>query len=151
MLHPVVQQSTMDKIGANVHEIPETPARLSVFRDLDANGQERLKEFSEELYREFVQRVATGRNKSYDEIHAIAQGHVWTGEEALANGLVDAVGWYFLSACQVLLLTHLYRRSQGIYRDCCEPCSGEARREAASEAGSPSVEFIAITASASRL
>jgi protease-4 len=29
---------------------------------------------------------------SYDEIHEIAQGRVWTGEQALENGLVDELG-----------------------------------------------------------
>ncbi|MEZ4454709.1 MAG: signal peptide peptidase SppA [Nannocystaceae bacterium] len=46
----------------------------------------------EETYKVFVDRVAQSRGKSYDEIHAIAQGRVWTGEDAKARGLVDALG-----------------------------------------------------------
>ena len=37
-------------------------------------------------------RVAAGRGKGYDDIHKIAQGRVWTGSDAKARGLVDALG-----------------------------------------------------------
>jgi protease-4 len=33
-----------------------------------------------------------GRGKTYDEIHAIAQGRVWTGADAKERGLVDELG-----------------------------------------------------------
>ncbi len=46
----------------------------------------------EDIYKVFVQRVAAGRGKSYEQIHTIAQGRVWTGKAALANGLVDEIG-----------------------------------------------------------
>lgn len=44
------------------------------------------------LYRGFVDRVAMGRNKSFNEIEQIAQGRVWTGTDGLKNGLVDVLG-----------------------------------------------------------
>ncbi len=44
------------------------------------------------LYREFVGKVADARDKSYDEIDAVAQGRVWAGEHALDSGLIDALG-----------------------------------------------------------
>ena len=40
----------------------------------------------------FKQRVADGRGLSLDEVEAIAQGRVWTGKQALENGLVDGLG-----------------------------------------------------------
>jgi protease-4 len=45
-----------------------------------------------EFYREFVTKAAEGRKKSYEEIHQVAQGRVWTGAEALEHGLVDKLG-----------------------------------------------------------
>ena len=39
-----------------------------------------------------MKKAASGRGKTYDEIHAVAQGRVWTGAEALASGLVDRLG-----------------------------------------------------------
>jgi protease-4 len=43
-------------------------------------------------YARFKARVAQGRHLKDDEVEAIARGRVWTGEEALARGLVDALG-----------------------------------------------------------
>jgi len=43
-------------------------------------------------YELFVKRCAEGRGKSVDEIKSIAEGRVWTGEDALKIGLVDALG-----------------------------------------------------------
>ncbi|HEX4338425.1 MAG TPA: signal peptide peptidase SppA [Polyangiaceae bacterium] len=43
-------------------------------------------------YALFLSRMAEGRGKTTEEIHAVAQGRVWTGRQALANGLVDAHG-----------------------------------------------------------
>ena len=46
----------------------------------------------EDVYKIFVGRVASGRGKSPEEIHAIAQGRVWTGAAAKERGLVDELG-----------------------------------------------------------
>jgi protease-4 len=43
-------------------------------------------------YARFKDRVAQGRGLSDDEVEAIARGRVWTGEQALKHGLVDALG-----------------------------------------------------------
>jgi len=46
----------------------------------------------EDVYRTFLSRVAAGRGKTTDEVHALAQGRVWTGAAAKERGLVDALG-----------------------------------------------------------
>ena len=51
--------------------------------------QEQMREFYEEL---FLKKVAQSRGKSPEEIHKLAQGRVWTGAQALENGLIDQVG-----------------------------------------------------------
>ena len=43
-------------------------------------------------YDTFVNRVAAGRGMSYDAVHRVAQGRVWTGKQARAVGLVDEIG-----------------------------------------------------------
>jgi protease-4 len=40
----------------------------------------------------FLERVATGRKLSKEEVDKVAQGRVWTGRQAAARGLVDEVG-----------------------------------------------------------
>ena len=43
-------------------------------------------------YELFVKRCAEGRKMKPDQIKAIAEGRVWTGEDALKIGLVDKIG-----------------------------------------------------------
>lgn len=43
-------------------------------------------------YGSFVPKVAKGRGKTDEEINSIAQGRVWTGTQAKANGLIDEFG-----------------------------------------------------------
>ena len=43
-------------------------------------------------YHQFVGNVAKARGKSFTEVDAIAQGRVWSGEQALQRGLVDELG-----------------------------------------------------------
>ena len=46
----------------------------------------------EDVYKVFVGRVAEGRGKAYEAVHALAQGRVWTGLAAKGHGLVDEMG-----------------------------------------------------------
>ena len=44
------------------------------------------------IYDLFLTRCAEGRSKTKEEIDAVGQGRVWTGIQALENGLVDRLG-----------------------------------------------------------
>jgi protease-4 len=46
----------------------------------------------EDVYSTFVSHVSEGRGMTYDQVDAIGQGRVWTGEAALKLGLVDKLG-----------------------------------------------------------
>lgn len=43
-------------------------------------------------YDSFLDRVSQGRHMTKEEVNEVAQGRVWTGEDALAIGLVDVLG-----------------------------------------------------------
>ncbi len=45
-----------------------------------------------ETYNQFKERVAEGRGLSEEEVEAVAQGRVWSGQDALEQGLVDELG-----------------------------------------------------------
>lgn len=45
-----------------------------------------------EVYRQFKEVVANGRDIHGDELEALCQGKVWTGRQAVANGLADSIG-----------------------------------------------------------
>jgi len=61
-------------------------------RGLTGEERARVETIIRELYHDFVAEVAAGRNRSIDEIERVAQGRVWSGKDALANGLVDVLG-----------------------------------------------------------
>jgi protease-4 len=46
------------------------------------------------IYLDFTKRAAEGRKVPLEKLQALAKGRVWTGEDALANGLVDALGGF---------------------------------------------------------
>ena len=46
----------------------------------------------ESVYKRFVEIVAEGRCMTEEQVDALAQGRVWTGAEAVRNGLADEIG-----------------------------------------------------------
>ncbi|MFY7671307.1 signal peptide peptidase SppA [Tenacibaculum sp. MEBiC06402] len=81
------------KIGINAEQVATNKsAKYSLFEPMDKKFYDVTKEGVEQIYTTFVNRVATGRKMSYEKVDAIAQGRVWTGKEALENGLVDELG-----------------------------------------------------------
>jgi protease-4 len=62
--------------------------------DRNLNDEELIKAETliRKMYKEFVSKVAAGRNKSFDEIDKIGEGRVWTGTDGFSNGLVDVLG-----------------------------------------------------------
>jgi protease IV len=44
------------------------------------------------MFGQFIQAVADGRGLKYDDVKAIANGKVWTGEQALSMKLIDRTG-----------------------------------------------------------
>jgi protease-4 len=65
---------------------------LDFSQPLDAAGRERLREEIDTLYDLFVARVAAGRGLSPEAVDAAGRGRVWTGAQALDEGLVDELG-----------------------------------------------------------
>ncbi len=64
----------------------------SLFMPLEDNTRAIIQESVEDVYTTFVNRVAEGREMTFEEVDAIAQGRVWAGTEAVKNGLVDEIG-----------------------------------------------------------
>jgi protease-4 len=85
---------TLTKFGVGVDGVGTTPlsGQLRVDRPLGEEAKILLQSTIEHGYEEFLQRVATGRNKSRDQVDSIGQGRVWAGSDAKKNGLVDQLG-----------------------------------------------------------
>jgi len=67
-------------------------ALFSEYQPWTADERAKVRQQNVAFYEDFVRKVAEGRKKSYEQIDAIAQGRVWTGAEALRQGLVDRLG-----------------------------------------------------------
>jgi protease-4 len=52
----------------------------------------RIQSLVDGVYEEFLTKVSEGRKLPREKVHEIAQGRVWSGEEALKLGLVDELG-----------------------------------------------------------
>lgn len=81
------------KIGINAEQVAtNNSANYSLFEPMDKKFYDVTKEGVEQIYTTFVNRVAKGRNMTFEKVDAVAQGRAWTGKEALENGLVDELG-----------------------------------------------------------
>jgi protease IV len=51
-----------------------------------------VNDWLDHIYADFTGKVAEGRRMPPSRVHELARGRVWTGADALANGLVDELG-----------------------------------------------------------
>jgi len=65
---------------------------ISVNRPFKPEERDLMQNYINRGYELFVSRCAEGRKMKPDQIKAIAEGRVWTGEDALKIGLVDKIG-----------------------------------------------------------
>jgi protease-4 len=66
----------------------------SLWRPFSPDERVVLAQSVRDWYRSFIDRVAEGRGMRRSEVHAIAQGRVWTGDHAQEIGLVDRLGGF---------------------------------------------------------
>ena len=81
-------------IGINAEQVSTNKNSMgySPYEPMTKDFYNVTKEGIERVYTMFLERVAKGRNMTYDQVDEVAQGRVWTGKEALEVGLVDELG-----------------------------------------------------------
>jgi protease-4 len=52
----------------------------------------RINEWLDAVYADFTEKVASGRRLPAERVHELARGRVWTGADAITNGLADEAG-----------------------------------------------------------
>lgn len=65
---------------------------MTVSRPLSDNEMDIIEESVTKIYDDFIEKVANGRGMSPLKVEEVARGRVWTGTDALSNGLVDQLG-----------------------------------------------------------
>lgn len=84
----------LNKLGVHVDGVSTTNyATISPLSPLSDDLAQILQLNVENGYHQFISLVQKGRHyPSYDTVDKLAQGRIWTGREAKANGLVDQLG-----------------------------------------------------------
>lgn len=86
-------ENSLDAIGVHTDGVATSPlADVSMTKVLPQEVQDMVQLSIESGYKRFLNIVAQSRHMTPDQVDKIAQGHVWTGEDAKANGLVDSLG-----------------------------------------------------------
>ncbi len=87
-------EELLDKVGVDVVVVASGPRKDigSSFREMTDEEQAFWREITGEIYEGFVELVAEARDLPLDEVRELADGSVYTGQQALERGLVDGVG-----------------------------------------------------------
>ncbi|MDM2945154.1 signal peptide peptidase SppA [Citrobacter sp. Cm038] len=86
-------ENSLDSIGIHTDGVSTSPlADISITKALPPEVQQMMQLSIENGYKRFITLVADARKTTPEQIDKIAQGHVWTGQDAKANGLVDSLG-----------------------------------------------------------
>ncbi|MDJ0910887.1 MAG: signal peptide peptidase SppA [Woeseiaceae bacterium] len=87
-------QRSLDALGIAVDGTGTTiwSGELRPDREMSPHARELFQVLIEDGYTDFISRVARERGMDVDDVDTIAQGRVWTGIDALENGLVDELG-----------------------------------------------------------
>ncbi|MBU6517535.1 signal peptide peptidase SppA [Pantoea sp. B270] len=111
-------ENSLSSIGVHSDGVATSPlADVSTTKALPTEVQQLMQLTIENGYRNFVGLVAASRHKTPQQIDAIAQGHVWTGSDAKANGLVDALGDFDDAVAKAAELAKVAKPELSWYQD----------------------------------
>ena len=78
---------TVDTVNSNKHSDIMSP-----YRPVGKDEGEVIQKWIENVYKDFIGKVADGRKMTAAEVDSIGQGRVWSGEDGKKIGLVDEFG-----------------------------------------------------------
>ncbi|MFQ5493052.1 MAG: signal peptide peptidase SppA [Candidatus Dojkabacteria bacterium] len=84
-----------EKLGVQEIKISNTDGNLKVLEDLDdreSKGYKLLQTVADDYYDNFISVVTDGRGLTAEEVIPLADGRVYSGKQAMDNGLVDSLG-----------------------------------------------------------
>ncbi|HUR30022.1 MAG TPA: signal peptide peptidase SppA [Saprospiraceae bacterium] len=83
-----------EKLGVRFDTVRTGPysADFTVFFPWTEREHQYMQSRTDAYYELFLNKVADGREMTRDEVHAVAQGRIWSGRRAVELGLVDKLG-----------------------------------------------------------
>ena len=85
-----------DKIGVTYDEVhtSDNGTMFTGAQDYTPKEWDKFQQWLDRVYVDFTSKVAAGRKLDKAKVLEIAKGRIWTGEDALGLGLVDALGGF---------------------------------------------------------
>ena len=92
----MITAELMEKIGISSDEVHTSANAAMWSSSLDYTPQQwrRITAWLDRVYEDFTQKVADGRGLTQEQVHTVAKGRIWTGEDAKEIGLVDELGGF---------------------------------------------------------
>ena len=94
ILQTIDPSELLDRLGVRGEALVSGPLKdqPNPFHPLSPEGRTALQGLVRDMYDQFVAKVAAGRHLPEERVRALADGRAFTGRQALAAGLVDAIG-----------------------------------------------------------
>lgn len=91
-----LENTLKNKLGITFDEVGTSPTAggMTIARKLTDKERTALTRSVDRVYDTFTDHVAEGRNLTKEEVLAIAEGRVWSGRDAVENGLADVNGGF---------------------------------------------------------
>jgi protease-4 len=93
-MYPTFERPMAEYLGIRVDGVGTTwmSGAMRQDRAMSPEVKEAVQLMIEDGYQRFLSRVAEARGMTPEQVDAIGQGRVWSGQDALDNGLVDKLG-----------------------------------------------------------
>jgi protease-4 len=94
MMHFDAQKLLTERLGVRDESVVSGPYKEvpSLFRPMTPEERAYMQNIVDALYARFVKTVADGRRMKEADVRKVADGRVFTADQALASGLIDAIG-----------------------------------------------------------
>ncbi|MDR4496379.1 MAG: signal peptide peptidase SppA [Candidatus Scalindua sp.] len=96
VIMPLVNVAVLaEKFGITISPIKSGDMKDigSPFKEMSDEERKVLHDIVDEMYTRFLQIIADGRNMKIEDVRKLADGRIFTGSQAVGNGLVDQLGY----------------------------------------------------------
>ena len=85
-------EDALSKFGLNYDGLSTTDFNPSIVSSPNENLKSFIQNYVDRAYSDFINLVSEGRDLDIDSVNEISNGKIWTGTQALENGLIDNIG-----------------------------------------------------------
>lgn len=90
-------EELMNKLGIHSEKIKSGEHKdiMSMYRPMTPEENQMIQQMVDDIYAQFINTVADGRQMDIEKVKKVADGRILTGKQAMDLGLVDAMGNYY--------------------------------------------------------